>query len=317
MCRDLRSSSSGRDGPRRGSRRRTTDPASESLNVRSVIPSGVDLRPGAVRLRWWHLALALVAMAATSCGSNLLGPASTSSTAATASGPVSTTAPPIGEVAVAFPVVGCTTPYGTPLPGQPWRPSILLAPIPTALVGQVEFYTDGTHSILAPSSWSCIDITASDGATDLAVDPAGAFNTTTSGAPAPGTEGVFATFDTTGRPSGAAMVCPFFAIPQWQQQEADCNGQKPTGEQSSMPTPDVVSVSDPAGITGTLTGSGGLRAVTGTVIFPQVTPKVSDGASINVAMESCSLTDAALCPTVLSDFDVRQFPVPSASGGSG
>ncbi len=147
--------------------------------------------------------------------------------------------PLTGEVAVAFPVLGCTTAFGAPLPGQQWKPSILLAPIPTALVGRVEFYTDGNHSILAPSAWSCIGTTASDGATDLAVVPPGGFDPTGSGAPAPGTEGVFATFDTTGRPSGAALVCPFFSIPQWQQQEADCNGQKPAGEQSSMPTPDV------------------------------------------------------------------------------
>ena len=262
-------------------------------------------------------------MTATSCGSDLLGPASTSSTsstsstAATTSGPVSTTVPLTGEVAVAFPVLGCTTPFGAPLPGQQWEPSILLAPIPTALVGQVEFYTDGNHSVLAPSAWSCIGTTASDGATDLAVVPPGAFNPTGSGAPAPGAEGVFATFDTTGRPSGAGLVCPYFTIPHWQQQEADCNGQKPAGELSSMPTPDVASVIDPIGVAGTLSGSGGLRAVTGTVIFPQAMPAVMDGASINVAMESCSLSDAALCPTVLSDFDVREFPVPTAGGGSG
>jgi hypothetical protein len=107
-------------------------------------------------------------------------------------------------------------------------------------------------------------------------------------------------------------VCPFFTVPSWQQQEANCAPNKPTGEQSSMPTPDVASVTDPAGVVGSLESSGGPIAVTGTVVFPQVVPAVTDGSSVDVAEESCSLPDATLCPTVLSDFDVREFPVPGS-----
>jgi hypothetical protein len=32
---------------------------------------------------------------------------------------------------------------------------------------------------------------------------------------------------------------------------------------------------------------------------------------VDIAVESCSLTDTALCPTILSDFEVREFPVPA------
>jgi hypothetical protein len=49
------------------------------------------------------------------------------------------------------------------------------------------------------------------------------------------------------------------------------------------------------------------------VIFPQ-SKAVTYGSRIDVAVESCSLTASALCPTILSDFDVREFPVPA--GGS-
>ena len=83
-----------------------------------------------------------------------------------------------------------------------------------------------------------------------------------------------------------------------------------------MPTPDVVAVTDPGGVAGTLEGSGGINAVTGAVIFPQSMPAVTDGSSVDIAVESCSLTDPSLCPTVLSDFEVREFPVP-VSGYSG
>ncbi len=251
---------------------------------------------------------------ATACGSDLLGPASTSTAPAAVTSTTSTAAPLNGEVAVAFPVVACTTAYGTPLPSQAWKPSILLAPIPTALVGKVEFYTDGTRTLVAPSGWSCTESTASDGAIDLAVLPSGNQNPPAAASPPAGTEGVFATFDNTGNSAGVGLVCLFFTLPSWQQDEADCRAPKPQGEQTSMPTPDVASVSDPAGVIGSLAGSGGLHAVTGAVIFPQVMPAVTQGASIAVAVESCSLADATLCPTVLSDFEVREFPVPSANG---
>ena len=72
------------------------------------------------------------------------------------------------------------------------------------------------------------------------------------GPPAPGTEGVFATFDSTGRLAGIAMVCPFFTVPSWQQQEAKCCDHAPGRRDSSMPTPDVASVTDPAGVVGSL-----------------------------------------------------------------
>jgi hypothetical protein len=50
------------------------------------------------------------------------------------------------------------------------------------------------------------------------------------------------------------------------------------------------------------------------VIFPQLMPAVTDGSAVNIAQESCSLVESSLCPTVLSDFEVREFPVPPARG---
>jgi hypothetical protein len=265
------------------------------------------------------LALLVAGVALAGCGSSLsaiVGSTSTTQNLATVAGaaPTTSTVPLSGEVAVAFPVVTCTTAFGSALPSQGWRPGVLLAPIPTALVGHVEFYTDGTHTLLGPTGWACSQSTTSNGAVNVVVYPTDSPPPAAGTAPPAGTEGVFATFDTTGRSSGVAVVCPFFSLPQWQQQEADCSGSPPSGEQSALPTPDVASVTDPSGVTGTLEGSGGSHAVTGVVIFPQVVPAVTDGSAITVAEESCSLVDAALCPTVLSDFEVREFPVPTARG---
>jgi hypothetical protein len=264
-------------------------------------------------------ALGLLGAALTGCGSSLIGSASTTPvTTPSGAGAASTTttAPLAGEVAVAFPVVACTTSSGGPLERGGWEPTILLAPIPTALVGKVEFYSDGFHTVLGPTGWACSQTQADQGATGLIVYPTNEANPPVAVIPTAGTEGIFAIFDSTGYAQGIALVCPFFTIPSWQRTEAHCSGSAPTGEQTSMPTPDVASITDPAGLTGSLEGSGGAFPVTGAVIFPQVMPAVTDGSSVDVAVESCSLSDTALCPTILSDFEVREFPVPDSSAFS-
>jgi hypothetical protein len=214
---------------------------------------------------------------------------------------------------VAFPVVVCTSPTGGSLGSSGWKPSVLLAPIPTTLVGKVEFYSDGIHAVLGPNGWNCTQTLSAEGASGLTVYPANASPPLAGVPPTAGAQGVFATFDSTGHVPGIALVCPFFTLPSWQDQEASCTGTKPDGEQSSMPTPDVASVTDPAGVIGSLEGSGGFGPVTGTVIFPQVEPAVTDGSAVSVAVEACSLPDPSLCPTVLSDFDVREFPAPAST----
>lgn len=278
----------------------------------------------------------------TGCGSslsNIVGATSTVPSAPGASTSSSPVTPTVGPVAVAFPVVACTSSSGSALSSQGWKPSILLANIPTSLVSKVEFYSDGVHTVLAPVGWTCAQTPSNQGTSGLVVYPPGnpnpilgtgpgtaaagpatsapSYNTppttydpTATTGPPSGSEGIFATFASTGTVPGIAMVCLYFTIPQWQQREANCPTSKPAGEQTALPTPDVVSITDPAGVTGSLDGSGGAQAVTGAVIFPQVIPSVSNGAAVNVAEVSCSLVASTLCPTVISDFEVREFPVP-------
>ena len=277
------------------------------------------------------LGAALLVLGASGCGSSLF--ATTSGTASTFPPPTSTTSTTtaaVNGVAVGIPVVACTTAGASPTvnggvgqaPGQGggdgsgaagWRPSFMLAPVPTSLVSLVEFYSDGNHTVLAPAGWTCNTLSPSSQATELVVYPANDPDPPTGSAPGPGSEGIFATYDTTNQPQGVSIVCPFFTVPAWQQREAHCfSGHTPNGEQTSMPTPDVVSVTDPTGVFGSLPGSGGQHPVNGVVIFPQIMPEVSDGVGIDIAEESCSLLTTTLCPTILSDFEVREFPVPQA-----
>ncbi len=245
------------------------------------------------------------------CGSSLAKIVGTTSTSPPPRSTTTSTTTPgsgyEGGAAVAFPVVACADAGASP---TGWRPSVLLAPIATALVGKVEFYSDGTHSIVGPSGWACSRYRAPGGVIRLDVTPRGGGAPPPAGTVPPGTQGIFAEFATTGTPEGVGLVCRYFTVPTWQQAEAACGPGDPAGEQSSMPTPDIASITDPSGVIGTLVGSGGTQPVSGTVIFPQSIPAVADGSSIAVAKESCSLTDTSLCPTILSDFDVREFPVP-------
>jgi hypothetical protein len=304
-------------------------------------------------VRWLAAGAAAGLVVLTGCGSTLLGTSTGVATTSTTSGSTtSTTVPVNGEVAVAFPVVACTDPAygGVPIKSSSgWNPTILVAPVPTSLAGKVTFYTDGLHTLLGPSGWTCSQVTpgasgqssspttttiigygastttttnpgdtsgqsaaiAARGSTTLAVYPPNDPVPPTSGAPMPGAEGIFATYATTGSPAGVQLVCPFFTIPSWQSQSAGCSTTKPAGELTNALTPDVTAVADPAGVVGSLAASGGQTTVSGVVLFPQIPSAVSYGSPVAVAAESCSLEAASLCATVLSDFEVREFPVPT------
>jgi len=301
------------------------------------------------------LGLALILIPGCS-SSSLLGPTGSSSptTSPTPSGPT-TTVPINGEVAVAFPVVACDDPANgvtSPTFSTGWKPTVLVAPIPTSLVGKVTFYSDGVHTVLGPKGWTCSVVapgpagTAGQPATtttyggsttttttapaatlagqnaaltvrggvSLAVYPSTAPVPPTQGPPPPGTDGIYATFASTSTPAGIALVCPYAALASWQTQSSGCTTTKPAGEQTTQPTPDITAVTDPQGVIGGMAGSGGQFAVTGVVIVPQDAQALKYGNAVAVAGESCALSDASICPTVLSDFQVREFPVPAASG---
>jgi hypothetical protein len=306
------------------------------------------------RVRWLSAgATAGLLVLSAGCGSNLLSTSSSGSdttTSTTGASSTSTTVPVNGEVSVAFPVVPCVdAAFGTPIKSATgWTPTILVAPIPTSLVGKVTFYSDGVHTLLGPVGWTCALVAsgasgqgypastttttvagatgttvpaapligqsaaiAANGSTTLALYPPNDPTPPTSGAPTAGSEGVFATYASTGSSAGVDLVCPFFTIPSWQAHSAGCSTSKPVGELTNSLTPDLTAVADPAGVVGNLAASGGQEAVTGVVIFPQVPSAVSYGRSENVVAESCALVDPSLCPTIVSDFEVREFPVPS------
>ena len=151
------------------------------------------------------------------------------------------------------------------------------------------------------------------GPTTLAVYPPNDPDPPIAGAPAPGTEGIFATYATTGTNAGVDLVCPFFTIPSWQSQSAGCSTTKPAGETTNVLTPDVTA-GDRPGRRGREPGRH--RAARGRHRGGALPPDPL-GHLLRLARSPWPPSRApsptpSLCPTILSDFEVREFPVPAA-----
>ena len=283
------------------------------------IPAPVAVAPGAeTRSAGGWSCLVAVGVLASACGSSLIGSASTTPVPPVRQGhdaSTTTTAPLAGEVAVAFPVVACTTSTGGSLGTRGWRPTVLLAPIPTALVGKVEFYSDGVHTVLGPTGWTCAQTDGNQGASGLVVSPPGHANPPAAAIPPAGTEGIFAIFDTTGNAQGISLVCPVLHHSVVAAERGPLLGHQAPRRADLDAHPRRGRHHRPGRGGRNARRIRGDHAVTGAVIFPQSMPAVTDGSSVDIAVESCSLTDTSLCPTILSDFEVREFPVPAPGTG--
>lgn len=208
------------------------------------------------------------------------------------------------------PVDACTSETARGGSGPAWVPTELPAVLSPAAARSLAFYSVGTESVLGPRGWDCAQLSAADGSAQMAVYPPGGSDPVkTAMPPSPGARLVDATFDYTGHGPGFDLACPYF--PSIKLGTATCPSTVPAGETVKRLTPDVVRITDPAGVKGGLDGSGGSRSVTGLMIVPQSTTLHSEP----IAEISCSLTPVALCAGVVRDFVVRQFPVPTSATG--
>jgi hypothetical protein len=214
-------------------------------------------------------------------------------------------APSIGVL----PVISCNTTYGA---GSPPSPFVARQLPTTSSTRGVSFYSNGRLTILAPSGWACSALVAGGGGQKLDVYPPGKPDYATELAPK-GAELVEVQGEYTGHIPGSQLVCSLFpksAAASEVQQDGlpgpQC--QTPTGEKTSQLTPDVVAFSDPAGVAGTGTGSGGSISSIGAVMYPQLAFSATD--SINVAVLSCTLptNQAKLCRAIEGDYLVRNPP---------
>ena len=227
----------------------------------------------------------------------------------------STTTIPASKVAPTVLSVGsCTSTSGVASTGPLWVPTKLVAMLPRTSAAALEFYSVGTETLLGPRGWSCAQLAAADGSSEMAVYPPGVANPTEGAPPSVPTQVVYASFDYTGHLPGLDLVCAYFPSLASASQES-CPSTVPATEQTNQLTPDVVAITDPAGVKGNLTGSGGSWPVTGYAVAPQSAALAGgeDVAMISCSLHTNSLRTNSLCQSILGDFIIRDFPVPKPS----
>jgi hypothetical protein len=269
-------------------------------------------RPGTIRsvrvptqiIRLTRLLVGCLALALAGCTSSSAD-SSTFTSARPSVVVTTTTTPPSG--ATVLPVGACSQTSGAPSNGPAWVPTELAGAVPASQTAELEFYSVGTETALGPRGWSCAQLTSADGSSSLAVYPTGQPNPITSVGPvASGAQVIWEEFDYTAHVPGVDLVCPYF--PSFASSSEPCPNGIPAGEQVHRLTPDVVSITDPSGVKGSLDASGGPIPVSAVMIAPQA-PNLPNG--VDVAEESCSIQNSSLCPSILEDFTIREFPVPT------
>lgn len=219
------------------------------------------------------------------------------------------TTPPSTPSIGVLPVISCNTTYGA---GAPPGPFVARELPTTSFQRGLTFYSNGRLTVLGPAGWACTALVAADGGQKLDVYPPGKPDYASELAPK-GAELVEVQGEYTGHIPGAQLVCGLFpnsAAASEVQQDGlpgpQC--QAPSGEKTTRFSPDVVAFSDPAGVAGTGTGSGGSLTSMGAAMYPQLAFGATD--SVNVAVLSCTLPSklANLCQVIEGDFLVRNPP---------
>ena len=224
---------------------------------------------------------------------------------------VQSSTPVIGVLSV----ISCTTTYGAPPSGTPFVAHQLAT---TTAVRGLSYYSNGQITVLGPAGWACSALVAGDGGQALAVYPPGRPDYTAVPIPK-GAQVVEVFADYTGHIPGADLVCGFFphsAAASYIASGGESCTTPPTGQKVTTLTPDVVTFSDPPGLTGAGSGSGGSLTSVGAAVYPQLAYGATD--SVDVSLLSCTLPakQSRLCRSIEGDFLVRNTPtyIPQNSG---
>ncbi len=225
------------------------------------------------------------------------------------------TTPASSPVIGVLPVTSCSTTYGAPPSGSPFVARQLAT---TNSTRGLSYYSNGQISVLGPAGWACSGLVAGDGGQSLAVYKPGSPDYTAVPIPK-GTQIVEVLDDDTGHIPGADLVCGFYphsAAASYVASGGMPCSNLPVGEKVTSLTSDVVTFADPAGVSGSGSGSGGSLPSIGAAVYPQLSYGATD--SVDISVLSCTLPskEASLCRAIEGDFLVRNPPayVPQSSG---
>lgn len=207
--------------------------------------------------------------------------------------------------AARIPVIACPSKYG--LPGTPPTrvATAELVPLPTTVANRLDYYSDQARSvrpILGPRGWSCRATVGADQSVDIQVYPPGGSSRS------PGEVDVRDDAPCVGcMYSDACPLIPHVAA-ELRYVQLPCPATRPARETVTWVTgssafskagDDIVSFTDPPGVHGTGTPSGGPYYTRGMLMFSW-----SPGTNSNVSVLNCALPDKdrALCTAILKIF---------------
>ncbi len=213
---------------------------------------------------------------------------------------VATTTPGVAAVAVST----CPTQFGVPGDSSPAVPSSLAAP--AAAAKELEGYSNGFISFLAPAGWSCTGSVGADGGETLSAFPAGQSE------PVGGTsvpfdaEAVYVFLPSQGLGPSIYLACPFFLTAAALETGISCPT-PPTGEITHPDGANVVEFEDPPGLKGDAPPSGGSYPANGVVVW--------DASTKYAAEAVCTLPQQrhSICTAVLDDFLSRYGTPPAGT----
>lgn len=249
--------------------------------------------------------LGLVVLAAVALGAYTIGKTTSSSAASHRSHSP-------GASSVALRVVVCPSTYGAgQAPASRYSPTMTVT-IPSALSEKVALFSDSSRSmqpLLGPKGWSCTVSVGADGSSNLSIFPSSQGVPSTSYPPTypPTTRLVTASDTPACQGCVAGQVCGLFpsARAYLGYVSTTCHVVPPSDERdkfvvgSAAADYGTVRFSDPPGVKGTGTASGGDYAAIGVLSFSGRTGFGGQAASITCVLPP---VDAVLCNAVVGQF---------------
>jgi hypothetical protein len=232
------------------------------------------------------------------------GSTSTTGTPASTATNVSNTSQP---VTATLQVVTCPTSYGvTPPPAPKSIPNTLDALIPQSLAGQLSVYADqaGIMDVLGPTGWKCTASFGADGSGGISITPSGEVLPSTSSLPSGSPiEAIIASQNGGCQGCASVQACPFFAAAATAD-PGTCPAKTPA-EAILKLAPNLVSILDPPGVSGSADPSGGSYPANAVLTYTE--HQGQSGTSVSSWLETCTLpnTEKGICTAVLNDFITR------------
>jgi hypothetical protein len=213
-----------------------------------------------------------------------------------------TTTNPSGLVSTNLPLSSCNTTYGISGTKPAHLPNYVREMTPRGDIGKLKVFADaqGIMELVGPSQWGCDASIGADGTSTLLIGPVNSNNYSGKLTPSSTVEQISGSQTSACVSCGLGQACPLFAVAAQQYQsdfQQACPTSAPASESITQLTVNVVEFTDPPGVHGDASPSGGAYSSRGAMTF-------SSGQIVTSWMETCVLPSSqqSLCSASVHDF---------------